>query len=347
MKTDVLLRIIGSCRTLEESAARVYEALATGAGGAPGSLWRRLADDETGYVRYWSALEVVIRDSGSPHLFDWPFSVDDDLRARAALAARLQAPAPGDVRAAFAAAARVELLRLHPAVVALLQYGNDLGGMIGLDSPVEAIGAHLGALVEGLDEQAGPGPERELLGQALLELWRELRRNASLGTTDALTGLLNRRGLLGAAEVLAYLGRRQDTRLAVLVVGVDHLKEVNDRHGEPAGDAVLRGVAALLERGLRRSDVLGRTGGDEFTVVALTPTDTPDVDVTRLAEKLRQAVAGAVWPEAPVTVSVGATYGKLGGATARDLNELLVAADENLYRAKHKGRNVVVVSERP
>jgi diguanylate cyclase (GGDEF)-like protein len=347
MRNDVVLRIIGSCRTIEEQVARTYRALAAGATGKPAALWSRLADDEDACVRYWGALEVVLRDGGSPHLFDWPFSVDDELRARAERARAHALPAPCPLERALAEAVRLELLRLHPAVAALLQYGRDLGGLIGLDSPVESLGAHLGALVEGLDELAAPSAERELLGQALLELWRELRRVASQGSTDPLTGLLNRRGLLSAAEVLAYLGRRQDTRLAVLVLGVDHLKEVNDRHGEPAGDEVLKGVAAILERGLRKSDVLGRTGGDEFTVVALIPTEAPEVDVQRLAEKLRQAVAGAPWHLAPVTASVGASYGKLGGEAARDLHELLVAADENLYRAKHKGRNVAVVAEKP
>lgn len=347
MRPDVLLRIIASCRALDESAGRLYETLAAGAAGPLGPLWRRLADDEQSCVRYWIALEAVIRDGGAPHLFDWPFSVEDELRVRVQ---RAQASSNGEPPApdrAFAEALRLELLRLHPAVVALLQYGRDLGGLIGLDSPIATLDGHLGALVEGVEAHSAPNPERELLCEAVLDLWRELRSAAERGVVDPLTGLLNRRGLLGSAEVLAQLARRQGSRLAVLVAGVDHLKEVNDRHGDAAGDAALKGVAAALEGALRRSDVLGRTGGDEFTVVALTPTEAPEVDLARLAEKLRQAVAGATWPEIPITVSVGAAYGTPGGEAARDLHELLVAADENLYRAKRQGRNLAIVAEKP
>jgi GGDEF domain-containing protein len=294
MRPDVLLRIIASCRTLDETSEAFYGRLAEGAPGPLAALWRRLAADEQGCVRYWSALEAVVRDGGAPHLFDWPFSVEDELRVRVE---RAQAGSTSGASApdhAFAEALRVELLRLHPAVVALLQYGRDLGGLIGLDSPIEVLDGHLGALVESAEAHGAPNPERELLGEAVLELWRELRSAATRGVVDPLTGLLNRRGLLGSAEVLAQLARRQGSRLAVLVVGVDHLKEVNDRHGDDAGDAALKGVATALEAALRRSDELGRTGGDEFTVVALTPTEAPEVDLARLAEKLRQP-----WPAPP------------------------------------------------
>lgn len=347
MRTDVVLRILGSCRALDRQACELYEGLAARFPNAPGGVWRRLGDDQRGSLRYWDALEAVLREAGAPHLFDWPFSVEDEMRARVEDARARVVPVAGDVDAAFGQALTIELARLHPAVAGLLQYGRDLGGLIGLDSPIDRIAGHLGALVEGLEQQATPSLERDLLGRAVLDLWRQLQREATRGSIDPLTGLMNRRGLLGSAEVLAHLARRQGTRLAVLVVGVDHLKEVNDRHGDEAGDAVLKGVAEALERVLRRSDVLGRTGGDEFTVVALTSTEASDVDVERLAEKLRQAVAGSPWALAPVTVSVGAAYGTLGGEAARDLNELLVAADENLYRAKHHGRNVVVVGEKP
>jgi|GEM_PF-2035715 len=347
MRTDVVLRILDACRTLDRHAATLYAKLGERFSGAPGALWRRLESDQAVLARYWDALEAVLRDGGAPHLFDWPFSVEDEMHARVEqVEARVGLPA-NSLDQAFSQALSVELARLHPAVAGLLHHGREMGGLIGLDSPVDRISGRLEELVAGMSTLAPASLDRELLGQSLLELGRELQREAARGGTDPLTGLLNRRGVLASAEVLAHLARRQGTRLAVLVAGVDHLKEVNDRHGDDAGDAVLRRVAEVLEHGLRRSDVVGRTGGDEFTVVALTPSVEPDVDVERLAEKLRQAVAGAPWPDAPVTVSVGAAHGTLGGEAARDLNELLVAADENLYRAKHRGRNVVVVGEKP
>lgn len=108
-----------------------------------------------------------------------------------------------------------------------------------------------------------------------------------LAHEDALTGLLNRRGFLAEAERLAAIARREHRSLAMLFVDIDGLKQINDDHGHHIGDAIIVDTARLLQRVFRTADALGRYGGDEFCVLALT-------NGPRSAEHLVQRLTDAV-----------------------------------------------------
>lgn len=159
-----------------------------------------------------------------------------------------------------------------------------------------------------------------------------------LAEVDELTGLPNRRFVLRQLAAMLSRARRHDGTLSVLVVDADHFKALNDRHGHAAGDAVLRVLAERLGDRVRREDVVGRIGGEEF-VVAL-PDTGPD-GAAAVAEDLRSGVAaGPVrlpGVDVPVTVSVGwATWDG-----AEPLDGLLGRADRALYEAKAAGRDRV------
>lgn len=155
--------------------------------------------------------------------------------------------------------------------------------------------------------------------------------------TDALTGINNRRAFLNQGEQIIRYCERHELALCAMVLDVDHFKSINDSHGHLAGDSVLRQVGEIILTALRRSDVCGRIGGEEFAVIL--PHTSEDAALG-IAEKLRKAIA-----EAPiacgersleVTVSIGVASG------AYDLGALLVHADKAMYRAKAQGRNQVV-----
>jgi diguanylate cyclase (GGDEF)-like protein len=157
--------------------------------------------------------------------------------------------------------------------------------------------------------------------------------------TDPKTGLLNATAWQREADAEVSRALRSGAPLALLLVDVDHFKRVNDRHGHLIGDQVLRSLAAELRQQVRESDVVGRFGGEEFTVLL------PRTDATEacgIAERLRTS-AGllrvcASAARIKVTVSIGvAVLGRHGG----DLFELLAAADLALYRAKDAGRDTV------
>jgi diguanylate cyclase (GGDEF)-like protein len=156
--------------------------------------------------------------------------------------------------------------------------------------------------------------------------------------TDPLTGAYNRRHL---AQQLALLTRPDGALLgmnALLAIDIDHFKAINDQHGHAAGDAVLVALVAALSARKRQSDMLFRTGGEEF--VLLLPR-TSALDAQQVAESLRARIAGSpLLPDHPITVSIGVGVQQ----PQHSADHWLRAADQALYRAKHNGRNRVEVS---
>ncbi len=166
--------------------------------------------------------------------------------------------------------------------------------------------------------------ERTLMTEKLVEL----------SITDELTGLPNRRHLMRKLEEEIARAQRTGHPFALLMIDLDHFKKVNDRHGHPTGDRVLRECADCLRQNIRRTDIAGRYGGEEFCV--LLP-ETSGEGAHRSAEKLRRAV-GALPDPAP-TISVGVAVRQ----THASAEAILRDADEALYEAKAAGRDCVVV----
>jgi len=163
-----------------------------------------------------------------------------------------------------------------------------------------------------------------------------------LATRDALTGLHNRRSLDARLAQAQALDRRYGANGRVhglLLIDIDHFKRVNDDFGHPAGDAVLRQVAQLLQSSVRVTDVAARFGGEEFAV--LLPELAGPLEAVVAAEKIRAAVEAATFPEVgKVTISVGVS---LASPEDEFVGPLIARADAALYEAKRGGRNAVVL----
>ncbi|WP_337057985.1 sensor domain-containing diguanylate cyclase [Pseudomonas sp. USHLN015] len=185
--------------------------------------------------------------------------------------------------------------------------------------------------------------EREMLVEQLQSSNAELAR---LALTDALTGLWNRRAILAEIPRLLALAQREERYLLVGVVDLDGFKAINDTHGHQAGDLFLALVARKLQGSLRTSDMLGRTGGDEFIVVALGPrSEQLDLasEMLRAAEHLQQRLAGATLGH----YDMGGGQGRLDYAGASvgvvallphgiDAEEAIRRADREMYRIKQQ-----------
>lgn len=169
----------------------------------------------------------------------------------------------------------------------------------------------------------------------------------ALATTDGLTGVFNRRVILEKVEHEWARGARYSRPFALIMVDLDRFKAINDAHGHPVGDAVLKQAAQRLLAGVRRpSDYVGRYGGEEFAVLLA---ETTLAGATAAAERLRQMVAsepfhvGGKVPPLPVTASFGCAA--TSDPAIASVVELIEAADRALYRAKSEGRNRVVSAE--
>ena len=157
-----------------------------------------------------------------------------------------------------------------------------------------------------------------------------------LATRDSLTNTLTRRYMDEAFAAELERSRRSGQPLAFLMMDLDHFKAVNDTHGHQVGDRVLVEFAAKVQRQLRKSDLLGRFGGEEFALVL---PNTSREAALQVAERIRAACVPQAG-EVGCTVSIGLTLGHPENDT---LDKLLARADAALYQAKNTGRNRVAV----
>jgi diguanylate cyclase (GGDEF)-like protein len=158
--------------------------------------------------------------------------------------------------------------------------------------------------------------------------------------TDSLTGLLNRRALYAASELLQAQRQRKPAELTLVLMDIDHFKRINDQHGHDIGDAVLCQVAAYLKQRLRRQDLIARWGGEEFLL--LMP-DTAVSAASQLIEELRQGICRLQVPGVQQTLT--ATFG-ISAVTLQQnaLDQAVKAADQALYQGKAQGRDQVVTA---
>jgi diguanylate cyclase (GGDEF)-like protein len=169
-------------------------------------------------------------------------------------------------------------------------------------------------------------------------LMTEIKR---LAITDDLTGIYNRRHFFEIAGTEFSRAVRHDYPLSALIVDVDHFKQFNDRYGHATGDRVLREVAHLMLGTMRESDILGRYGGEEFSV--LLPVTEPKAAI-RLAERIISNVADVPIDTDAGKLSVQLSIGVAGrNAETPTLHALINRADQAMYIAKDAGRNRVVV----
>jgi diguanylate cyclase (GGDEF)-like protein/PAS domain S-box-containing protein len=175
------------------------------------------------------------------------------------------------------------------------------------------------------------------------ELTLAQRELEQMALHDPLTGLANRRKFMSRYELELARQRRSGGSLSLLLIDIDHFKEINDRWGHLVGDDCLRRIANVLSSNLRVVDLIARFGGEEFIVLLC---DTGLEQALRIAEQLRQVVA-ATRLEAPDGTTIGLTV-SIGVASrpdgdARDFDQLLADADAGAYAAKHAGRDRVCV----
>lgn len=166
----------------------------------------------------------------------------------------------------------------------------------------------------------------------------------SLATLDPLTGLSNRRVFDERIAIEAKRSRRYGHPFGLIMLDLDHFKQINDRFGHENGDCALRQVAQELRTQAREEDIVARWGGEEFLVVILSCCDAKGAGVA--AERMRGAVADreidlADAPALAVTISIGVASVPPGG----DLASAIARADQAMYRAKSAGRNRVVVAD--
>ena len=207
-----------------------------------------------------------------------------------------------------------------------------------------------GDLYQRVDEGAGDevGTMARVFNQMSKELYESRQRIEQqtvmlreLSIRDELTGLHNRRHFDEQAATAFAHARRYNRPLTIMMCDIDHFKRINDTFTHAIGDDVLRRVAKILQANTRSSDIVARYGGEEFAIVF---TESQPAEAHALAERIRERIEAHFWrdvdPDLRVTISVGLD----SDMSRASVSDMLAAADERLYDAKHGGRNRVVAA---
>ncbi|MES2820774.1 MAG: PleD family two-component system response regulator [Pseudomonadota bacterium] len=157
---------------------------------------------------------------------------------------------------------------------------------------------------------------------------------------DSLTGLYNHTHILQLLDDARFRARRDEQPLTFAMLDIDHFKKVNDTYGHPMGDRVIKSLALFLKQRLRKTDHIGRYGGEEFAVVL---PDTTAEDALKVLDEIRRRFAEIIYPAQPQDLSCTFSCGIAQLHKGQDIKSLSRQADEALYVAKHGGRNRVEI----
>ncbi|MCU7808477.1 MAG: diguanylate cyclase [Candidatus Thiodiazotropha sp. (ex Semelilucina semeliformis)] len=201
------------------------------------------------------------------------------------------------------------------------------------DELEQRVKARTSELLRTNDQLRGEIAERTRMEMKLEEISR----------TDYLTGILNRRAITQRLEALAESALNEDDSFCIILIDLDHFKEINDSFGHDVGDQTLKHAVERLRNGVRDSDLLGRWGGEEFLIMS--PQTSLD-EAEGLAQRLCQSLAGSRVEAGNESVSVKGSFGVSRFRPGKDdLDTCLKRTDDALYSAKTRGRNCIVVSD--
>lgn len=224
------------------------------------------------------------------------------------------------------------------AAQVIRQHGNYTNLPIVYISTENELDQQLNALRAGGDDfLEKPINDKHLISTvtARAKRFRDLR---ALTDHDGLTGALNHISLKLALERELARARRNNSDLSFAMIDIDHFKKINDRYGHPVGDRVIKSLARMLDRRLRKSDITARYGGEEFAVIL--PETKPE-NAKRVIDELRQAFEKVIFVQEKGNFSATFSAGIASYPPHLDVQDLIESADKTLYQAKHNGRNQV------
>lgn len=339
MKDGTLNDTLAICLDIDRMAKAVYERFAAeNISPELTAFWNDVIRDETMHIHFWESALHLNNQSSLFTIDNLPEKLRRLSQMKRNLCKLMRAFHDyGSPEKELLQAYLIELYLFDPAFISILQTVSSISKKIRT-----SYGKHTMKFIRAM-RQFGEKKTHttvDILGEILNNLYEVNQRLFTESVTDPLTGLLNRRGFFNTALPFLALSERNRYLCAVLMLDLDNFKHVNDEFGHPAGDRVLKDVAALLRSSIRRSDIPGRYGGEEFVVLCHAVKQS---ELETLCERIRRNIEQKSGRKTgiPITVSIGATILKIGDT---ELSKMIDAADVNLLSAKAAGKNCCRIS---
>lgn len=334
--------ILGMCIDLDRNALFAYQSMACACDEpALKREFEQLARDKEAHIESWAELLNAWEDGLVPDIAD-----QHGIFQRVAEVCGEVTPAVTSIGTGMKCdemldlAVSLEFFMLDPIFGEI----TDLMQPNGQSARRALYSAHVMRLIDAVNTFHTQPQLTSFLSKVLLRAFMDQQRLSTLSIHDELTGLYNRRGILGHLSQWLAWSTRYGHPVAVLLVDIDRFKEVNDVLGHLLGDHVLRQVSDAVCSAVRGSDLVGRFGGDEFMIIA---PEASEEDMEHLASRLLNAVR-RLRPsvaDTPVTVSIGGAWAD--GRATYSVDSMIAAADGSLYRAKASGRNRFALPRTP
>jgi diguanylate cyclase (GGDEF)-like protein len=330
--------ILSRCIALDTAAQETYSRLAEVCSDPQlAEVFRRMSAEEWAHVEWWTELKDAYLAGRVPAPIDTSslqIAVDETMQNMGSL---LEVDfGTLSIDQMLELAVHMEFFMMDPAFGELF----DLFDPSATHHHRSSYSRHVMRIVGEVEKRYTDKIMAAFLARILMRTFRDQERLSALATRDPLTGLYNRRGLYSHLVQWASWSERYEHALGVLIIDVDHFKQVNDSYGHPAGDQALVKVAAALQGAVRDSDLVGRYGGDEFAVLAPETTRAAlEALAHRVLEGVRATALGPQFDGHKLTASVGAAFVQHGRGTTPEA--LLACADRSLYAAKSAGRDQV------
>jgi len=336
-ETDLPLAIIDAAYDVEVLARDLYAIFAMKSPDPElRNFWLDFSKDEGSHLDFWDNLREISKSLPITAAVEHPDALLASLdKAKYMASQMIRDVSNSDDKAlkridTLLMAYRLELHMLDSTFQTLFQslrfLQNDFDPVIEYDS-------HLAKFTNALIKFGSGYSELELLAETLNQLWTENKRLAGLALKDSLTGVLNRRGFVTLGGQICALMRRTGSVMGLIMIDLDSFKQLNDTRGHSVGDMALVTTARTLSGHLRKSDIIGRYGGDEF-VILLPDTSNTETVCSKMLKVLNH--------ELDVAYSISATAGfvqeKVNRSDLPDcLESLMKKADARLYENKRNG----------
>ncbi len=337
MTSELLQSILYICKEIDVIASKLYTKISHKiVDEEEKEFWQNMAAEEREHVLFWKNAIVYSVENTIPEIFVDENVVYEDLKKSKELAIKLleSIEQREDTKSYFTTAYWMEFYLLYPSLDLIFHYMAILSNCHNPETDYEK---HLLRFVDGFKRFGNVSQEMELLGSLLNSIWKRNRELVTMSMYDTLTKVFNRKGINDLMISYSSLAKRNRYNTGLLMIDIDNFKKVNDTYGHQLGDEVLKEVSDRLSKSLRKSDLLGRFGGEEFIVFL---TNIEYDEIKKIAEKLISIISESPIQKIEVTISIGCCMTETQTLGEDEMiSKMISCADAKLYSAKKNGKN--------